>query len=280
MKRPLSLFLLLTILLSFSVTILAQEKEKSEYRISVNDVLEISVYEEPDLKKTVRVAADGTISYPLLGNILVRGFTAKEVEDKITDMLMQDYLVNPSVSVFIKAYSKISVLGQVRNPGSYELKTGLTVLDAIALSGSFTDQANAGDVRLVRTKGDEKVTINIDANEIIQTGSREKDIALEPGDVVIVGELSESTEFVVVLGQVRSPGKFSFKKGMTVVDAIALSGGLTEIAGANGTKVIRREDDKEVTIQIPLGSILKGADRRRNVILKPGDTIVVPESFF
>lgn len=264
----------------FTALCFSQSSGTGEYRISTNDLLEISVYQEPDLTKSVRVDANGLISYPLLGNIKVDGFTAKDLETKITGLLQQDYLVNPQVSVFVKEYSKISVLGQVNRPGSYELKSGLTVMDAIALAGGFNVKSNAQDLKLVRKKGEQKETININANEIGSQGKKEKDLVLEPGDLIIVGELSELSAFIVVLGQVKAPGRYAFKEGMTTIEAIALAGGLTNIASANGTRIIRLKNGKKVNIRVPVASILSGRNKSKDVELESEDTIVVPESFF
>lgn len=286
MLRKISL-LVIALVLIFTINIIcycyAQKDTKDsekEYVISPNIILEIKVYQEPDLSVTVRVSQDGTINYPLLGNIKAVGLSVRELEKNIIDLLTQDYLVDPQVSIFVKEYTKISVLGQVRISGAYELKAGLTVMDAIALAGGFTEKADAADVKLVRTKGDEKQTIDINANEIIEKGNKEKNILLEPGDLIIVGELSEASAFVLVLGQVRSPGRYSFKKDMTVLQAIALAGGLTETAAANGTKIIRMQNGKKTTIQVPLGSILQGGAKTRDIVLQLDDIIVVPESFF
>lgn len=256
----------------------AQEKVDSEYRVNTNDLLEISVYQEPDLSKTLRVAADGTISYPFLGNIPVVGLTAKELETKLTELLVRDYLINPQVGVFLKEYAKISVLGQINRPGSYELKADLTVMDAIALAGGFTEKANAESIELVRIKGAEKETIRINANEIV--GKKEKDITLKSGDLIVVGGLSEASNSVSILGQVRSPGIYNWKKDMTVIDVIALAGGFTDVASGNGTKVIRDREGKREVIRVPVATILEGGDKTLDVTLEPNDTVVVPESFF
>jgi polysaccharide export outer membrane protein len=219
-----------------------------------------------------------------LGIVLVKGLTAKELEAKITELLAQDYLVNPQVSVFIREHAKYSILGEIKGPGTYELKAGLTLMDAIALVGGFTQKANTEEVKLVRIKSLEKQTLNINTKEIVEEGR--SDVVLEPGDLIIISALAKEEseedipEFVVVLGQVRSPGRYNYKKGMTVIEAVALAGGLSETAAANGTKIIRMEDGQKRTISIPLGSILKGGDRNSDISLEPDDTIVVPESFF
>lgn len=248
----------------------------SEYRLAVSDLLEISVYEEPDLTKTVRVAADGTISYPLLGNIFVKGLTAKELEAKITELLSKDFLVNPQVSIFIKEHSKISVLGAVDKPGAYELKTGLSIIDAIALAGGFTEKADKTKVKRIREKEGKKETVEINVNTITKGLYAGKEIMLEPQDVIIVEELG----IISIVGQVEKPGRYDLKDGMTVIDAIAVAGGLTDIAAGDGTKVIRSEGGKKLTIRVPITSIIKSGDKSQDVILRPDDTIVVPESFF
>lgn len=256
-----------------------QEDSESEYQISQDDLLEISVYEERDLSKTVRVDADGKINYPFLGNVSVVGLTATELGAKLTELLSRDYLINPQVTVFVREHAKISVLGQVQRPGTYELQTGLTVMDAISLAGGFTGQANSDDIKLVRIKkGEEKETININANDIIT--KKEEDVILKSGDLLVVGGLSEASNFVTILGQVKRPGRYNWKKSMTAIDAIAMANGLTDIAAANGTKIIREKEGKKQVFIVPVGSILQGTRKSRDIPLEPDDIIVVPESFF
>ncbi len=255
----------------------SQYAENNEYRITRNNLLEISVYNEPDLSKVVRVSAKGSISYPLLGEVFVEGLTAKELEEKLTSLLEMDYLVNPQVGVFIQEFSKISVLGQVKIPGYYELKSGITVLDAIALAGGFTERADFDNVILTRRDDSgRKTSFTINTSDISSEANRGIDLTLRPDDTITVPELG----LVSVVGQVKSPGRFNLKVGMTVIEAIAMAGGLTDIAAPNGTKVIRTQDGKKATYTIPVGSILKGVNRNKDMLLKSGDTIVVPESFF
>ncbi len=255
----------------------AEQDGNLEYKINKNDLLEISVYDEPDLSKIVRVSAEGAITFPLLGEISVFGLSTKELEGKLTQALERDYLVNPQVNVFIKEYSKISVFGQVKNPGSYELKSGITVLDAIALAGGFTENADHAKVRLVRRDADGKrQTLILDTDELSSEPNKEQDRTLRPDDAITVPELG----MISVVGQVKSPGRFTLRYGMTVIEAIALAGGLTDIAAPNGTKVIRTEEGQKMVFNIPVASILKGSDKSKDITLKTGDTVVVPESFF
>lgn len=257
----------------------SQQGADLDYRINPRDVLEISVYNEPDLKKVVKVDLDGTINLPLLGDVLVSGLTPREAAGKIAELLLQDYLVDPQVDLVVKESARISVLGQVAKPGSFELKSSMTVLDAIVQAGGFVGPTSALEVRLVRIQGDSKETINIDIESMLDKHAK-KDVLLKAGDLVMVGGLSQASEQIVLFGEVKKPGVYPYKKGMTVIEAVALAGGFTDLASPDGTKIIREENNKRKVIRVPLGSILKGANREKVIVLEPNDAIVVPQSFF
>lgn len=278
MKKLYFLIVLIFLLVSFNFSF-SEEGVTPEYKISANDLLEINVYGEPDLNKIVRVAIDGKVSYPLLNSVEAKGLTAKELEKKIGDLLQQDYLVNPQVHVFVKEFAKILILGQIKLPGSYQLKSGMKVMDAIALAGGFTDKANPEDVKLVREENGQKETIDINTKDIVAREAADKDVDLLPNDLIVVGSLSESSSSIIVLGQVKRPGRYDYKKGMTVLEAIAAAGGLTDTAASNSTKVIRENKNKKQTFSVPVGSLLKGGSGR-DMVLEPEDKIIVPESFF
>lgn len=257
------------------VSLTAFTQDLKEYIISANDVLEISVYNEPDLTKTVRVLEDGTISYPLLGNIPALGLSVRELEARVRDLLAEDYLVSPQVSVFVKEYAKVSVLGQVRQPGSYELKGQVTLMQVIALAGGFTETGNPSQVKVIRKSQDKEETLDIDTTRITEKAERSQDIVLHPGDVVFIPEYGR----ISVLGQVNNPGSYILKKDLTVLEAIALAGGFTKIAALDGTQVIRQEAQKKRIFKVKVSAIMKG-NKSFDILLLPGDTVVVPESFF
>lgn len=165
------------------------EAEKKDYLVGPGDTLEISVYGEPDLTKTVMVSsAEGVITYPLLGRVDVIGLTSLQIEDRLSELLAKDYLVNPQVSVFIKKYGDILIFGQVKNPGAYELKGKISILEAIALAGGFTDTANQDKTRIVRVEDGKQKTIQVKISQITKKGNKGKDIFLKPGDIIIVPE--------------------------------------------------------------------------------------------
>lgn len=273
-KRILLSILLWNLIICYSF---AQNKitdAQKKYVISPNDILEITVYGEPDLSVTVRVSQDGTIIYPLLGNIKAAGFDIREIEKTITDLLTQDFLVNPQVSIFIKEYSKISILGEVRSPGTYEMKENLTLTQAISAAGGFTDTANTDAIKIISGIGEKKETITLGIDQIMD--KEIADVEIKANDTILVASYGH----ISIMGQVVRPGIYNLKKGLTVVEAISLTGGFTSTAAQDGTRVIRVEGKEKKTIRVNISDIIKGGNKSRDILLQEGDTIVVPESFF
>ncbi|MBN3038437.1 MAG: polysaccharide export protein [Candidatus Omnitrophica bacterium] len=169
----------------------AQAQEPG-YRLQPEDVLYITVYEQPDLETRTRIGSTGEISFPLLGKLDVADLTVSELKDKIEQLLEKDYLVNPQVQVFIEQYhiKQVSVLGEVQKPGKYDMYTEreTTVLEAIAMAGGFTNIADANGTKIIRKENNEELTIPIKISDITKKGMKEKDIPLKPGDIVFVPE--------------------------------------------------------------------------------------------
>ncbi len=163
----------------------------SDYQIHAEDVLQINVYEEPELTTSVRVSAQGEINFPLLGNLKVSGWTVPKLQEELTRLLEADYLVNPQVQVFIQNYHNrsISVTGAVNKPGSYQMPSGkpLSIMEAIAMAGGFTKVAAIGKIRIIRNENGQTLTIDANAKAIIK-GDKSKDVELHPNDVIFVSE--------------------------------------------------------------------------------------------
>ena len=163
-----------------------------EYKINSFDLLEISVYQEPDLNKTVRVSQDGFISFPLIGKVKVAGMDIISAEELMAEQLGRDYLVDPSVTVFIKEYNikKVFVLGQVKTPGSYNIPQdkGLSVLESIVLAGGFTNVAAIDNTRIIRVEKGVKKYVEVKISDITKRGDKSKDIKLRPNDIVFIPE--------------------------------------------------------------------------------------------
>ena len=178
----LSVFLLPQLLLSQTV----------EYKLQPGDVLRITVHDQPDLTTQTRVTSEGFITFPLLGKIFLRGLTAQQLEFRIKELLEKDYLVSAQVLVFIEEYHprQVSVLGEVKLPGKYDMpeEKDLTFLEAIAMAGGFGKDADIDKTQIMRTINGKKETIKIKVTDITKKGQKEKDIILEPGDIIFIPE--------------------------------------------------------------------------------------------
>ena len=187
--KPIALVLIGVIFFLGSVSSYARE---TEYKLQPTDVIRITVHEQPDLETKTRVSKDGYITFPLIGKVRAEGLTIQELEITIKEDLEKDYLVTAQVLAFIETYHprQVSVMGEVNTPGKYDMpeQKEITLLEAIAMAGGFTEDADKNKTRVMRTKEDEQETIIIRVRDITEKGEKEKDIVLEPGDVVFVPE--------------------------------------------------------------------------------------------
>ncbi|MFA7005022.1 MAG: polysaccharide biosynthesis/export family protein [Verrucomicrobiia bacterium] len=167
--------------------------DSEEYRIRAGDLLNISVFQEPELSQMVKVPQSGSIRHSLLGVIQVKGLTTSEAEKKITELLAKDYLVNPRVSITVetnKSRRVVTVLGEVKQPGAIEIpdQEQVTLLQLIGRVGGFTNIAATDRVTIIRTENGKEQVIRVNVPAIIKSGDKSKDIELKPGDVVSVPE--------------------------------------------------------------------------------------------
>ena len=260
-----------------------------DYRIGPEDLVEISVFEEEKLNKTVRVSSQGNISLPLIGILRVRGLTAYELEKEIRDLLAEKYLQNPHVSIFIKEYrnQRISVMGAVEKPGVFDVTGQKTILDSLAMAGGMKEDAGPL-LFLIRpprleegSKGgmaaDEQTpkTFVIDLEALLIKGDLTLNLTLMHGDVINVPVSGK----IFVGGEVVRPGGFPLKgKKMTVSQAIAMAEGLKQAADGPDTKIIRYSEKgtKKEIISVDLDTIQKGLSE--DPYLKENDIVVVPKS--
>jgi polysaccharide export outer membrane protein len=159
-----------------------------EYLIGPEDIIEVMVWKNADLSRVVNVRPDGKISLPLIGDIKAAGNTASHLQEEITARLTSYYKELPPVSVIVQQVNSyaIYILGEVRSPGRYVVKSGTTFLQAIALSGGFSDFAAKNKILLRSMNGkDNKETItNINYKEVIL--GNKGNVFLSPGDTIIV----------------------------------------------------------------------------------------------
>ena len=274
--------LLINIFAIFSFTSLIYAGDLTEdYRIGDEDVIQIKVYDQPDLSITVKVSPDGYIPFPLLGRIKAEGFTGRDLEKDIEARLLADYLNNPQVSILIKEYRsrKIYVLGGVASPGMYELTKDITLLEALSRAGGLSNNAARHAVISKSKKRPQNGTIEeplkIDLKRLLDEGDTSLNVSIHDGDVVQI----PNTNSYFVFGEVKSPGLYAIDKDLTILQAITKAGGFTKIAAPSRTKVIRGKNGTEETIEVDIPDIIKG-DKEQDIYIKADDIVVIPESFF
>ena len=172
-----------------------QEREyeaPSEFLLGPEDVLEIAVWKNPDLTKIVVIRPDGLISMPIVGDIQAAGLSANELAQRLADRLRQ-FVQNPAVSVNVKELNSYSiyVMGEVAKPGKYQLKSYVTILQAISMAGGFTEFAKKNKLQVVRIKsiGNHKLQeshIPIRYEEVVAGKNESGNIILLSGDTVVV----------------------------------------------------------------------------------------------
>jgi len=172
----------------------ASVSSPGEYALQVGDEIDIQVYREPELSGTFRINPSGEIRHSLAGSIPMAGKTLEEAETYFAKSLAKDYLVNPRVIIKLLTTqsSQIVLLGEVKKPGVYPLPFGesITLLQAIAGAGGFTDLASPDRVRIVRkTPEGHQTTLHVRVSDLLGGKGRQQDIPLEPNDVIMVPEV-------------------------------------------------------------------------------------------
>jgi polysaccharide export outer membrane protein len=164
-------------------------EEKNSYRIGVGDILQITTWKEPDFsREQVLVRLDGKISFPLLDDIKAAGRTTYELKRNITSLLKR-YLDSPNVTISIREPNsqKFYVLGEVMRTGEYPLLKEMTIMQAFAVAGGFTQWASKKEIVLIRKGEDGKDSvIKIDYRKLAQGSSLDKNIILQANDTIIV----------------------------------------------------------------------------------------------
>jgi polysaccharide export outer membrane protein len=248
-----------------------------EYRVGKGDKVEITVFGHDDLTKVVEVRADGTINYPLIGDLPVSGKSVAEIDGEITRLLGDSYLVDPQVSVDVREYQSqwITIIGEVRTPGRYVLKRNMRIIDLLAEAGGVTREAGS-DILITRSQqvGDPgHIVVNLEG---LLSGDRpDANLPLQHGDIVSVGE----KEVFYIRGEVVKPGPYFLEKGMTVMKAISVAGGFGQFANRKEVQILRSGDKgMQERLRVNLKAIEDG--KREDVLIRPNDTIIVPRRIF
>ena len=148
--------LVILLLLLVLNPVLASEDSLVDYRLGSGDLINIVVFGESDLSLEVRLSDAGTVSYPFLGELKVKGLTSRDLEHLLTEGLKGDYLVEPRINVSVAEYRQFFIAGEVASPGGFEYSPGLTLRKAIALAGGFTERASKSKMYVIAGSGNEK----------------------------------------------------------------------------------------------------------------------------
>ena len=272
--RSIAVVLLLTLAVALPAT--AQEGPGGSYRIGARDLLDIRVFDLEDLNTNVRVSEDGTITLPLVGEIVAQGLTSADLQTAIETALRQ-YVNNPQVQVFIREYEsqRISVIGAVKTPGTIEMQGRTTLLEVLSEAGGIDYPEAAGAITILR-QGFTGQPIEVDIEELITRGNTAFNLELEGGDTVNV--VPKPHDPVYIYGRVRTPGQYTMREPITLLQAIAMAGGLADRAQ---TKVMiqRRKPEGGIDqIEIDINDIIDG--KEEDIPILPNDVIVVKETFF
>lgn len=242
-----------------------------KYVIGPQDLLKITVFDEPDLTNSYRVDSDGFITFPYISRVAAGGLTLADLQDRLRSMLAAGYIKNPQIRVEVDQYKSQSVYvsGEVRAPGKLTMTGAMTLLEALAAAGSPTSAASS-ELTIAHPKRPGASDLE-PATEVVRVNwkdlqlGRGTDVALLDGDIINVPK----AQTFYITGQIRNPGSYVLEPGMTIQQAIALAGGLTDRGSDRGMSANRLVNGKLIDIGVKL----------EDKVL-PNDTITIRQRFF
>ncbi len=243
-----------------------------EYVLKPGDAVEITVFGEADLSRTVTIRPDGKINLPLIGDIQAAGFSPAELGERLTTAL-RVYIKNPQVSVSVREFQRafVQVVGQVARPGSVEIQRGWTVLEVMGAAGGVSPRAALRRATLTRRATGEVIVLDLD--RLLLKGDQSANVPVEPGDVIMVPTLQNR---VLVLGAVARPGAYDIEEGARIFEVISQAGGPVERSVTNNIGIIRvGRDGKAVVTTVDLTKFVAG-DLKQNVPMQNEDIIYLP----
>lgn len=251
------------------------------------DLISITVFETAELNTEARVSSRGVITMPLLGQVQVQGLTALEAEKKIEEDLTSKYMHEAHVTLFVKerVSQQITIVGAVKDPGTYETKATKRILEVLSMAGGMNK--SAGDtVYITRHKrdGEGNEVYLVDMEKLLEEGRVDMNMYVQGGDVIF----EPQSNMVQVEGAVWQPGPVKIDGNMTIDEAIAAAGGLAQYADDEDIKLIRKDQEgKRLIIQLTMNDIQamkqeKGGEGGglpwQQLLLQDGDVIYAEAS--
>jgi polysaccharide biosynthesis/export protein len=280
MKRILSFWFILALTVGPVGTALGNQ---DDYRLGAEDEIQIRVWNHDDLTRTTRVGLNGTISFPFVDEIKAQGLSIQELQKELERRLGPKYIVDPHVTITVTEFKsqKFFVVGNVQKPGTYPLTKPIRVVEAISQAGglatgtiskplsgavAFIIRAQPGGKSDQPRKPDQvpasqKETVSLsDA----MAGDPKLNVEIKNGDTIYVPNL-----VYYVTGEVKRPGRYPYEEKMTVLMAVTTAEGFSDKASSRRTYIIREQAGVKQKIKVGMDDPFE-----------PGDTIVVPESWF
>ncbi|WP_295750775.1 polysaccharide export protein EpsE [Undibacterium sp.] len=240
----------------------------ADVQLGAGDVLKITVYDHPDLSLETRVSEAGSISYPLIGQVTVGGISSAAAEKKIAGLLEGGkFIRNAQVNIIVTVMQsqQVSILGQVNRPGRYPIEGRRSILEILALAGGVNSEA--GDTAtLVRNRNGNSSKEVIDILGMVQSGDLALNSEVLAGDIVYVARAQK----FYIYGQVQRPGMYRLERGMTVLQALSVGGGLSQRGTERGIR-IKRSDLRGVMQEIPV---------KHDDLIQTDDVVYIQESLF
>lgn len=278
-----------------------------DYRIGINDVIEIQIEDAPELSGSFRITKTGSFLMPFLGRITAQNKTPEELTKLLTEGLRDRYLSNPNVKVVVRQYNSRSffIQGAVRNPGVYQVEGKPSLLVLLTLAGGLAENHSSTGFILRPNKQSPSVSENNQSNQATANGQEnspsseaqtttaqneyslvkvninglllgrfEQNMYLEPGDIVNIPQ----SEIFFVAGEVQKPGSFTMNEGTTLRHAISLAQG-TNFKADMKHGIIFREDSgtgKKKELNVDIAAVMNG--KHEDVPILPNDIIYIPNS--
>lgn len=261
-----------------------------DYVIGPEDILDIEVFNAPELKQRVRVENDGSILVRMLGRVQASGLTTHELREALQSDWSKDYLQDPQVSIFVKEFHArpVTVIGAIDKPGVYQLPGSRSLIGVLAMAGGLSKRPAAGRTLFITRKGGFGVLeprpglrqvasdqVEIDIPLLLYSHQEGLNIPIQTFDTISVTRAG----VVYVVGEVKKAGGFVLedKEHISILQALALAEGLSPNAAKKGARIIHRSADGSLSeTPIDLGKILNG--KTQDLTLAADDVLFVPNS--
>lgn len=249
------------------------EKSRRSYVLGIEDIISITIYQNPELDVSQPIRPDGMISLLPIGEVEAAGLTPGELKAEI-ERRLASLIRDPIVNVVVAAYNsrKVAVIGAVEKPGILRLRSDVTLVEGISLAGGFTPDADLARALLVRNRE----FLPVSFERLFKRGDVSHNVVLQPDDTIFVPSAADNK--VYVIGEVETPGVVSWQGDLSLLQAIPLAGGFTDDARGENVLVVSGGLAEPRLKLVDVRSITRSGLLENNVALESGDVVYVAKS--